>query len=805
MAIIIGTAAGETLTGSDSSDELYGLDGDDLLEGLGGDDRLEGGAGADRMAGGAGDDVYIVEHSGDWVVEEKEAGFDEVRTELAFYLLPAHVEALAGLSSAGQYLGGNDLGNLIVGGAGADTIRGEGGDDVIVHSAGGDGVDGGWGDDLYVLPGAQADYEITRNGAVRIRDLVGGGPDLFLTDVESIRFEADDLTVAVASLFDRHGADGDDTLSGDDSDNHLFGYGGADLILAFGGNDRLDGGGGADTLVGGAGSDLYIVDEAGDAIVEEADAGYDVVWSWADSYAMGAHVEELISLNPGDVTILANAAANYIVTDAGDDWIEGFGGHDHIDGGQGADTMIGGAGNDYYWLDDEGDAVVEAYGGGTDRIEVNIASYVLPAHVEQAILAWDLEQSLTGNSLANTIFMAPGAKTVDGGAGSDTVIYEAEPEAVIVDLATGANGGGAADDILTAVENVTGTWNDDELYGTAGANVLNGGFGADLLVGRAGNDVYHVDEVGDVVVEQAGEGSDEVRARLDYALPDHVERLFYVGGDDFIGTGNALNNDIGGGPGGDSLFGGDGHDMLSGGGGDDALYGEAGHDTLSGGPGADVLAGGEGNDVYVVDNAADDVLELAGEGTDRIYVSFAAYALPDEVENLSFNGSGAFHGTGNALDNLIAGGGAADTLEGGAGADELRGGGGSDTLVGGDGDDLIVGGGGCDTLAGGAGADQFRIGAFESGSGASADRILDFAPGEDVIDLSGMDADSATAGDQAFTFVGAAAFSGAAGELRYAFDGTDTWLQGDTNGDGFADFEIVLSGEVTPLTGDFLL
>jgi Ca2+-binding RTX toxin-like protein len=156
------------------------------------------------------------------------------------------------------------------------------------------------------------------------------------------------------------------------------------------------------------------------------------------------------------------------------------------------------------------------------------------------------------------------------------------------------------------------------------------------------------------------------------------------------------------------------------------------------------------------------------------------------------------------LANVIYGGSDGDTLKGLGGDDELRGGGGADLLAGGDGADLIVGGAGNDLLEGGAGADTFRIGSYESGSGGSADIIVDFASGADLIDLSSIDADSGTAGDQAFTLIGSGAFSGTAGELRSLFDGVDSWLQADTDGDMAADFEIMLSGEVVPLSGDFM-
>ena len=116
-----------------------------------------------------------------------------------------------------------------------------------------------------------------------------------------------------------------------------------------------------------------------------------------------------------------------------------------------------------------------------------------------------------------------------------------------------------------------------------------------------------------------------------------------------------------------------------------------------------------------------------------------------------------------------------------------------------------MGGAGADTLTGGSDADTFRIRNYETGLGASADSITDFVSGTDIIDLSGMDANSGQVGDQAFSFIGGGAFSNTAGELRYQSQGSDIWLSGDTDGDGLADFEILLVSAPPPVPADFLL
>lgn len=176
----------------------------------------------------------------------------------------------------------------------------------------------------------------------------------------------------------------------------------------------------------------------------------------------------------------------------------------------------------------------------------------------------------------------------------------------------------------------------------------------------------------------------------------------------------------------------------------DTLSGLAGDDTLDGGAGADRLIGGAGNDVYVIDNAGDLVVEVAGEGADTVQ-SAVSYSLGANVENLTLTGSAA-NGTGNDLANIITGNSSAnfifglagaDRLEGGSGADTLDGGTGLDTLSGGSGDDRLVGGPGADLYVGGAGKDTFVL----TRGDVFDDTIQDFAKGDRIL-LAGYSAGS---------------------------------------------------------------
>jgi Ca2+-binding RTX toxin-like protein len=184
---------------------------------------------------------------------------------------------------------------------------------------------------------------------------------------------------------------------------------------------------------------------------------------------------------------------------------------------------------------------------------------------------------------------------------------------------------------------------------------------------------------------------------------------------------------------------------------DNSLNGTSGSDIIDGGAGRDRMSGGAGNDTYVVDNSGDKISESGNQGTDTVSTSLGDYRLDDNVENVAYTGSGAFHGRGNDGANTMVGGSGADelrgekgndvlvgragndTLDGGAGSDSLYGGDGNDTLTGAAGNDLLEGGRGNDTLTGGAGIDTF---VFKPGFGN--DVVTDFSAGatHDILDLS---------------------------------------------------------------------
>src|SRR6185369_7716383 len=228
---------------------------------------------------------------------------------------------------------------------------------------------------------------------------------------------------------------------------------------------------------------------------------------------------------------------------------------------------------------------------------------------------------------------------------------------------------------------LNGTGGADTLIGGTGNDYLNGLAGADQMRGGQGDDTYVVDNVGDVVIENANEGFDTVNASITYTLPANAERLVLTGTSPINGTGNGLGN------------------VLIGNAANNQLTGGAGNDTLDGRAGDDNMKGGTGDDSYCVDSAHDVVTELANEGTDTVLAA-VTYTLASNVENLVLTGTAVINATGNPLANV---------LTGNAGDNDLRGGDGDDTLYGGAGDDTLNGEKGNDSMIGGTGDDWYLV------------------------------------------------------------------------------------------------
>jgi len=272
-------------------------------------------------------------------------------------------------------------------------------------------------------------------------------------------------------------------------------------------------------------------------------------------------------------------------------------------------------------------------------------------------------------------------------------------------------------------------------------------------------------------------------------------RLGVIYGDVF---GNEGLDILRGGAGDETLDGGEENDTLEGNAGTDTLIGDDGDDTLDGGAGADQMDGGADNDTYHVDNAGDVAVEKSGGGKDIVSAAIS-WTLANHIDNLILTGTGNLKGSGNGLGNA---------LTGNNGSNDLAGLGGNDVMKGGIGADQLTGGAGADSLYGGLNADRFIFAALSDSTRTASgrDTIFDFSHAQgDRIDLSALDASARASGNQAFTLIGEAVFSGTAGQLRYVNSDGDTFVHGDTNGDKTADFAIKLEGTIDLVARDFLL
>jgi Ca2+-binding RTX toxin-like protein len=297
----------------------------------------------------------------------------------------------------------------------------------------------------------------------------------------------------------------------------------------------------------------------------------------------------------------------------------------------------------------------------------------------------------------------------------------------------------------------------------------------------------------------------------------------------------------------DTLLGLGGNDTLTGLGGADSLGGGDGNDLLRGGAGADTLNGGAGTDTATYTESSVGITVNLTTGTGSGGLAHADTLISIENVNGSY-GSDTLVGSAGANilngyngNDILRGGAGADTLNGGAGNDSVgysdtnigvtvnlatgvgsggaaqgdvyvgienaAGSTGNDTLIGNGTANQLSGGAGKDVLTGGAAADRYIVSDISHSTvGANADRITDFSHAQgDRIQLSSIDANTGLAGNQAFTFIGTAAYHNVAGELRFAVGGGNTTIAGDVNGDGVSDFQIVLTGSIALVAGDFVL
>ena len=532
--------------------------------------------------------------------------------------------------------------------------------------------------------------------------------------------------------------------------------------ITQGGGDTISGGSGVDHIMAGA---AFSTD---DAIDGGTDGGSDSLFLFGD-YSAGLSVSATMMRNIEHLRPSGNFVYVLTLSDgiqsspglslsinlreisgAGYGYIDGsantFG--MAFDDSRGNDTLIGGSGGDYFGVESGGSDVVRG-NGGDDYFSMIYADGVLDP-----------------------------SDRIDGGAGNDWLSLQGNyPGGIVFEAET-----------ISSIETLAFYGEHDFDITSHDGNV---GAGQQLEVYAQGL---------------------EISGRIDFdgsAETDGSFRFYASNADDSFTGGSRSDHFIM-----QMNYEGAGRDVMNGGGGADVF------DVSFGFTSADRLNGGEGADTLKL--SQDGALKLgAGTITGIETIELAVrhdYALTTDdstvaagarltvngqsltsADSLRFNGSAETDGR-----FMLLGGAAADTLRGGAMKDELGGGAGADKLLGGAEADFLTGGIGGDFLYGGAGSDRFLFADVAESSVAVFDWIRDWNAG-DRIGLSAIDADSNLAGEQAFTFIGSAAFSGA-GQVRAVNMGSqNTIVSADIDGDGGADLLIKLVGIQSLSEGSFIL
>lgn len=672
------------------------------------------------------------------------------------------------------------------------------------------------------------------SNVITLTDLAGGG-FAWQINLTAGASGADDVTVAGGVDDDIIDLSGLSAASGVLATSIFGGNGGVDdndSIIGSAIADRIDGGQGEDTIRGGIGSDTITGGGESDQLF--GDSGNDVflttaTWGQGDIFNGGTGTDTLRNIQGQSTTFTNIGAANLISIEV-------------LDGVDGA-TFFGDGGNNTLNFSTIGSAInvgsINA-GAGNDTISgVRNTAVVINGEAGDDVINGNRRgELLNGGADADTIIGNAGNDSIDGGAGADSLL------------------GGTGNDVFLM----------GGLQGFG--DIFNGGSGTDTIrhtnLGQTIR-LLNVTDANFISVERfdgTGQslGGDETGNLIDMsaiATAIGVSSIEGAGGNDTLVAFGITAVTINGGNGNDSITGNDRAEALNGGGDADTIAGGVGTDTIDGGVGLDDLSGGIGNDVFLrngVEGAGD--IYRGDQGVDTIrqtnlgqsltvlsegdanfigievfdfvgssvqgdagdnLIDFSAIATAIALPSISGLGGNdtisAFRDTatlingGSGNDN-ITGNGVAETLNGDADNDTISGFAGNDTINGGDGADSILGGAGADSLVGGAGNDAFVYRSVTDSLIATRDIIAGFdAAGAvigDIINLRGVDADNALAGDQNFTFN-----STATGGLSLITSGTDTLVQLNTDADAAFEFVLVIVDGATLSTdytaADFVL
>jgi Ca2+-binding RTX toxin-like protein len=431
-------------------------------------------------------------------------------------------------------------------------------------------------------------------------------------------------------------------------------------LLGGFGNDTIRGSEMADRIEGGLGDDLLT-----------GNGGSDLFYGHAGNDSMfGGFGLDTMFAGAGNDLLDGGGDADVLYGEDGDDDVRGQDGNDRVSGGNGDDTLSGGADSDILVESGSFDfqlTATQLLGRGTDEFsstEMVILNGGDGSNVLDGRGAVGVELWIRAGAGDDTIYGSPGADSLQGELGNDLIIA------------------GAGDDFVTGDggnDSLRGEAGEDRIFGGAGDDTASGGDGDDTVSGDLGNDNLSGGDGADVVNGHSGDDTQRGGSGADSLNGGD-------GNDALEGEGGA-----------DLILGGDGDDLVFGGGGDDSIFGEAGHDRLFGDGGADSIRGGAGEDDIHGGAAADrlfgdrdDDWLFGNDGADSLYGNLGRDGL-----------------VGDRGNDLLRGDGDEDSLLGGAGNDFLLGSEGADILLGGAGDDYLDGATGPDVLAGGSGTNRF--------------------------------------------------------------------------------------------------
>ncbi|WP_041962596.1 hypothetical protein [Sulfurospirillum cavolei] len=699
---VLGSSYADTITGNSGSDDLRGNGGDDWLVMTSGNDTIYGGETTETL-GDTIDYFYATSAGVNVDLSTNSAVGTDFGTDLIYEIENVSgslfADTVSGDGYANRLIGrtGNDM---LIAGAGADVLYGddnsatnvdgtETGNDSLLGEAGADTLYGGLGNDSLwggadndtLYGGSGADY---LNGGSGINTMQGNdGDDLFYlsdatatntvtggNDTDTLDFSAaaSSVTVDISNSTSSQTSGGGGTLrltdaienvSGSDSSDTITGNSLVNVISGGSGSDTIYGGLGGDTIYGGAGNDRLYADTISGSITDTSvntlygGEGSDLIWG-----SMGADV-----IYGDDGNSYGTTSNDTIYAISGSD------GSDYINGGQNTDTVdYSSIGSSYainVTLNGATNATVTISGGDNDTI-VNIEDFIGGAGAD-TIQGDSANNYLNGSSGNDTLLGgsgndvledSSGTNTFAGGAGNDTLLgtgnaanswIDYSIDGILEGASTSLNdtliqsiSAGRGNDIISAIDHITGSSYSDTFYGNANVNTIQGGSGDDTIEGYGGNDVLDGGDGEDTVrymnenkinVTLAESGVDttvQIYNGSSFGASGYVDTIRHFENiEGSNSTNSTLNGDtISGNSSNNSIWGYAGNDSLYGGGGADYIDGGSDNDTIAGGDGADVIYGGNGNDViranatsYTGSNTQDGDADTVygGSGQDFIY------------------------------------------------------------------------------------------------------------------------------------------------------------------------------------------